>query len=1205
MRKMLAVVFLVGIYISGAWADFVRDNTLEVVTDTEKNLMWQDDYYAGVNQLNFNDSISYCNNLELASFNDWYLPSLDELYGLVGGNVNQNYKIVNGFINVYATSINSWYWSSKGGATFGDGVNFASGSILYDRYTYKDGYVRCVRSIKFYSLSIANVSNGTTALQPTQSTYKEGSSVVLTATPNSGFKFSSWSDGSTLNPRTITITADTNLTANFIAKTCQADSYNCPTCIGSQTLKYNTDGSGYCQDPTCTDSQKLVSGSCIAKTCQSDSYGCPTCIGSQTLKYNTDGSGYCENPTCLDSQKLISGSCIAKTCQADSYNCPTCIGSQTLKYNTDGSGYCQDPTCTASQKLVSGSCIAKTCQGDSYNCPTCIGSQTLKYNTDGSGYCENPTCTDSQKLISGTCIAKTCQSDSYNCPTCIGSQTLKYNTDGSGYCQDPTCTDSQKLVSGSCVAKTCVDDGYNCPICLESQKLVSGECIAKTCEADNYGCSKPPLINSISTNPTALFEKTPITFEANITLDGSTISSYLWNFGDGSLSTKEKPNHSYEASGKYTISLEIKDSNGLSGTISSEIDVAKDVDINAKFIPSINQALPPHKVNFYDTSTSENSIFEWNWEIKDSTGDTISTAKKKQESSSKNFSYEFDSEGEYTIKLTIADIYGATSTYTQTINMLSKAQDVGDAIILAGLGDNPNDPLYPSMNKLSLLAYKYLQYRGYGDDKIHFMFENSDVDLDNDGYSDLIVDESSPTASKFYDYIKNLATTSNSTKPLLIYMLDHGKKNVFMITNKKGSDGYVYGSGLKEALDTFQSQTGREVILVMEACHSGSFLTALSNPIYNQKRAMFFSSESEELTYIGSSGAIAFSKFFFTNLLGGNSIMESYLLANSTLKAQNFPFKNQNPVFNNTISDSLQSLTVGGDFATAALLPSIELLEDSESTIDLKQKTAFSQTVKVDAIAGVKKIWAVVIPPEYSDEGSESNESEFYTPNLDEYKVTLSKVTNTNYKLEYPPQMGINGEYNVFYYIEDNEGHIETTSSKVVAYNGTSTSTATTIQSIPTGWSMVSLPIDTNISYNELSSKYSQAKTIWKYNNGWSGYGDSQTQPLMDAKGIAKIDTINRGDGFWINSRSTMDIEYQGEGYNILTDARITDGNSGWYLLGSGSGISLTELLNANPNIKIIWQYKNGWRVYSKDTNITGFGDIDNINSGEGFWIFK
>ena len=48
--------------------------------------------------------------------------------------------------------------------------------------------------------------------------YSEGSVATLTATPNAGYKFVNWSNGSTDNPLVLEVTEDLNITANFAAK---------------------------------------------------------------------------------------------------------------------------------------------------------------------------------------------------------------------------------------------------------------------------------------------------------------------------------------------------------------------------------------------------------------------------------------------------------------------------------------------------------------------------------------------------------------------------------------------------------------------------------------------------------------------------------------------------------------------------------------------------------------------------------------------------------------------------------------------------------------------------------------------------------------------------------------------------------------------------------------------------------------------------
>jgi hypothetical protein len=62
-------------------------------------------------------------------------------------------------------------------------------------------------------------ANGSVTRNPNQTNYNSGSTVQLTATPNTGYIFSSWSGDATgsTNPLTVTMNANKNITANFIA----------------------------------------------------------------------------------------------------------------------------------------------------------------------------------------------------------------------------------------------------------------------------------------------------------------------------------------------------------------------------------------------------------------------------------------------------------------------------------------------------------------------------------------------------------------------------------------------------------------------------------------------------------------------------------------------------------------------------------------------------------------------------------------------------------------------------------------------------------------------------------------------------------------------------------------------------------------------------------------------------------------------------
>ena len=104
-------------------------------------------------------------------------------------------------------------------------ANSALTVIFTDSYLYSNiwstryqGYsVRLVRFTAPARYMISAVPNsGETGVVEGGGLYDENATATLTATPNPGYLFSHWSDGSTENPRTITVTGDMTLTAYFV-----------------------------------------------------------------------------------------------------------------------------------------------------------------------------------------------------------------------------------------------------------------------------------------------------------------------------------------------------------------------------------------------------------------------------------------------------------------------------------------------------------------------------------------------------------------------------------------------------------------------------------------------------------------------------------------------------------------------------------------------------------------------------------------------------------------------------------------------------------------------------------------------------------------------------------------------------------------------------------------------------------------------------
>ena len=64
-----------------------------------------------------------------------------------------------------------------------------------------------------YTLTASAGEGG--SVSPSTGSFNAGTQVSVTATPNSGYQFTSWSNGSTGNPVTVTLNSNTSITANF------------------------------------------------------------------------------------------------------------------------------------------------------------------------------------------------------------------------------------------------------------------------------------------------------------------------------------------------------------------------------------------------------------------------------------------------------------------------------------------------------------------------------------------------------------------------------------------------------------------------------------------------------------------------------------------------------------------------------------------------------------------------------------------------------------------------------------------------------------------------------------------------------------------------------------------------------------------------------------------------------------------------------
>lgn len=171
-----------------------------------------------------------------------------------------------------------------------------------------------------------------------------------------------------------------------------------------------------------------------------------------------------------------------------------------------------------------------------------------------------------------------------------------------------------------------------------------------------------PPVAILSAFPNPILSKNQVSFFANNSYDSDgSITKYAWDFGDGTIvsqgSTQEL--HTYSRPGTYKASLTVTDNIGDTSTANLFVTVSNRNPVAVITYTSLTIKAPGTLSFNGDTSYDDDGFITlYNW-----------STTNGQIASTPNASFNFTTEGTYTVYLTVTDDFGGTNTASASVTV--------------------------------------------------------------------------------------------------------------------------------------------------------------------------------------------------------------------------------------------------------------------------------------------------------------------------------------------------------------------------------------------------------------------------------------------------------------------------------------------------------------------------------------------------------
>ena len=367
--------------------------------------------------------------------------------------------------------------------------------------------------------------------------------------------------------------------------------------------------------------------------------------------------------------------------------------------------------------------------------------------------------------------------------------------------------------------------------------------------------------------------------------------------------------------------------------------------------------------------------------------------------------------GHYTLRVATdtaaAEILGAV-TFSGTVEYEIQRQKKG--IVVAGGGPFAGNHLWDAIQTSTHFAYLSLLSQGYTRENVYFLSPNTGVDVDGDGlFNDIDIDAT--TTNIAYA----LTTWAADANEVILYMTDHGGSETFLLDGTAMPQEWITAEMLDGWLDTLQDSMPGRVVVIYDACHSGSFVPVLTPP-EGKERTVITSSLAEEPAWFLNNGVLSFSYQFWASVFLNANLYDSYVTGSTMMAGNQTCMIDSN---GNGIANEKEDRTLVADFIigrgrVAASLPPVIGSVSGEQTL-YGQTTATLQAENIFSLNSIQRVWAVIVPPD-----QEQASSDIPVTDMDEIELTDPDQDGI-YEGEYQG-FTLEGTYAITVFAKDSEG---------------------------------------------------------------------------------------------------------------------------------------------------------------------------------------